>query len=65
MERAHVVLIDKIVIKFTVSFKKWLKSLQVVAKTGGRGSQGIEFQQKTCQIFFPLLLFNILPLLGI
>lgn len=33
--------------------------------SGGGEDKGIEFQQKTCQIFSLLLLFNILPLLSI
>ena len=62
MEQPHVVLIDKIVIKFTASLKKkWLKSFQTLAENLGGGNEGIEFQQKTCQIFFPALIIQHSP----
>lgn len=69
MEQAHVVLIGKIVIKFTASFKKKkvIEKFSDCCRECRRENGKIEFQQKTCQIFFFLLLFflNILPLLNI
>ena len=66
MEQAHVVLIDKIVIKFTASFKKKvIEKFSDCCREHRGGNERIEFQQKTCQIFFLLLFSNILPLLSI
>lgn len=54
MEKAHVVLIDKIVIKFTASLKKKkvIEKFSDCSREHRGEHERIEFQQKTCQIFF-------------
>lgn len=56
------VLIDKIVIKFTASLKKKvIEKFSDSCRELRGGNEGIEFQQKTCQIFFPALIIQHSP----
>lgn len=66
MEQAHVVLIDKIVIKFTASLKKVIEKFSDSCweRRGEKQEDWISTKDMP-DFFFLLLLFNILPLLSI